>query len=139
MFGALFNAGEPPLAPRRLNGLIGDAYAVQHPFEPVQPAIQSVAVHLLVLFAILDQEVDPERALDVRVRALQRGPTPKHERFHWLTPPDRPYELTIADVVSGPTPQVRADSADRWIRHVWERWSVHRTTAEEWYRQFVYP
>ena len=139
MFGALNNAGDPPLAPSRLNPLITDAYAVQHPGLPSPQAIQSVAVHLLALYGVLDRGLEANRALDIRVRALQPGSTQKHNRFAWLTPPEIEYSLTIADVAEAPTPSLRTDTAEQWIRHVWEVWSIHRLQAADWFRRYVYP
>jgi hypothetical protein len=139
MFSALNNAGEPPLAPGRLNPLITDAYAVQHPGTPSPQAIQSVAVHLLALYGILDLGLEPNRALDIRVRAIQHGSTPKRDRFHWLNPPTVEYSLTIADVAAGETSRVRTEIAERWIHHVWDKWSTHRSQATSWFQSYVYP
>jgi hypothetical protein len=139
MFGALNSAGDPPLASGRLNPLITDAYAVQHPGTPSPQAVQSVTVHLLALYGILDLGLDPDRALDIRVRALQHGSTPKHARYHWLTPPENGYSLTIADVAAAETPLLRTETAARWIHHVWEVWSIHRSQAAEWFQRYVYP
>ena len=137
-FSALNNAGVPPLAPGPLIPLITDAYAVQHPGSPSPQAIQSVAVHLLAMYGVLERGFEPDRALDMRVRALQHGSTPKRDRFHWLTPPDAEYSLTIAHVADGETPRLRTETSEQWIHHVWEVWSVHRSQAAEWFRRYVY-
>lgn len=139
VFSALNNAGDPPLAPGAHNGLITDAYAVQHPGEPSPQAIQSVAVHLLVLYAVFDQGLDPVQALDVRIRALGRYPDRKRDRFHWLTPPSSDYSLTIADVAAATTPEDRTATAERWIEEVWRAWSIHRSRASTWFDLYVYP
>lgn len=138
-FSALNNAGDPPLASGQMNGLITDAYAVQHPGEPSPQAIQSVAVHLLVLYAVLDQGLEPVRALDVRIRALGNDPDRKHDRFHWLTPASSDYSLTIADVAAADTPEGRTATAERWIEEVWRAWSTHRSQAASWFDRYVYP
>ncbi len=70
IFANLFNAGEPPLAPGPLNGLIGDAYAAQYPGTPSEQAIQSVAVHLLALYGVLNLGNVPGEA-QVTVTATQ--------------------------------------------------------------------
>ena len=139
IFSALNNAGEPPLAPGPWNGLLTDAYAVQHPGTPSDQAIQSVSVHLLVLYGVLDQGLEPDRALDIRIRALGPEPSSKHRRFHWLTPPDSPYSHTIADVAGQETPHGRTATAERWIGEVWDAWSIHRSQAASWFHRYVYP
>lgn len=63
LFAALNNAGEPPLVPSTFNGLLTDAYMVQHPGVPSPQAIQSVAVHLLALYGVLERGVDPGRGV----------------------------------------------------------------------------
>ncbi len=52
-FNAL-NDPERPLAPAEFNNLIVDAYAVQHPGTPSDQTINSVAIHLMVLYGVLD-------------------------------------------------------------------------------------
>src|SRR5690606_37658695 len=99
IFSALLNAGEPPLAPGPMNGLIGDAYAAQHPGTPSPQAIQSVAVHLLVLYGVLERGVAPDQALWIRQRALRDQTQSRRARFTWMTPPSFAGSLTVADIV----------------------------------------
>ncbi|MFN8457122.1 MAG: DUF5946 family protein [Anaerolineae bacterium] len=138
IFTALFNAGEPPLAPAPMNALIGDAYAAQHPGMPSPQAIQSVAVHVLTLYAVLEKGVSPEKALWVRQRALRERGGSKRERFKWLTPPLFSGSLTVADIVSLSTPQARAEQAKQYVESVWRRWAqLHALTIVAWYEQYV--
>jgi hypothetical protein len=58
-----FVQGPRALAPAPTNALLGDAYAAQHPGTPSPQAIQSVAVHLLALYAVLEKGVASEMAL----------------------------------------------------------------------------
>ena len=51
--------------------LLADAYAAQHPGVPGPQAIQSVAIHLLVLEGVFNRGVAPENAQWVRRRALR--------------------------------------------------------------------
>jgi hypothetical protein len=59
LFSYLLNAGEPPVAPGRLNPLLVDAYCVQHHGTPSPQAINSVAVHALALHGVLAAGVSP--------------------------------------------------------------------------------
>src|SRR5262245_53935422 len=78
IFANLLNAGQPPLAPAPLNAVLGDAYAAQHPGTPGEQALQSVAVHLLTLYGVLNRGVTPDNALWIRQRALRD----KHGKRH---------------------------------------------------------
>ncbi|MBI5565051.1 MAG: hypothetical protein HY870_09155, partial [Chloroflexi bacterium] len=72
MYAAL-GAGEPPIAPGPFNALLVDAYTTQHPGVSSNQAIQSVAVHLLTLYGILERGVSIERAIWLRTRPLRDG------------------------------------------------------------------
>lgn len=133
LYSALCNAGEPPLAPTPFEPLLVDAYAAQHPGTPSPQAIQSVAVHLLVLYGVLQQGEAPSQSLWLRRRALrERG------HFHWLTPPSFAGSLSVADIVQGPGPAARSELLARYVEAVWQRWSAqHRATLRDWYERFV--
>lgn len=138
MFSALVNAGEPPLAPHPLTGLLLDAYMAQHPGQPSPQAIQSVAVHLLALYGVLEAGVAPEQALWIRLRAVRGAAADRHARFAWLTPPDFSGSLTLTDIVAGATPQARTERAIAYIQAVWQLWaSLHRRTIADWYGSWV--
>ncbi|MCA9874798.1 MAG: hypothetical protein KC441_14105 [Anaerolineales bacterium] len=137
LFAALSNGGSPPLAPGPLNGLLVDAYAAQHPGVPSNQSIQSVAVHVLVLYGILDKELSPELALTIRLKAVSDR-APKHGRYRWLTPPDFTGSITVADVAAQPTPAARTTLVNRYIHEVWSRWSAgHRDTIAAWFDEHV--
>ena len=138
LFSNLVNADEPPLTPARLNSLIVDAYLAQHHGTPSPQAIQSVAVHLLVLYGVLNQGLEPERALWIRQRALREMVRPKHSRFHWLTPPDFAGCLTIVNIVQASTPDARANKAREFIEQIWSLWADnHLATLSQWYAMYV--
>jgi hypothetical protein len=138
LFSALVNAGAPPLEPAPLNALISDAYAVQHPGVPSDQSIQSVAVHLLTLHGVLERGVDPQHVLWVRRRALREPRGPKAGRFQWLTPPSFAGSPTVADIARSPTPDLRSEQAERYVRTIWALWAAqHLATLTAWYDQFV--
>ncbi len=140
MYAAL-GAGEPPIAPGPYDALLIDAYATQHPGAPSNQAIQSVAVHLLTLYGILECDVPIERAIWLRTRPLRDGSQHKHERFTWLTPPSFADSLKIADIVAAPTPQARAASVIEYVRNIWSIWRAteHASTIVQWYERYIVP
>ena len=132
------NVGEPPIPPTPFGVLLVDAYAVQHYGVPSPQAIQSVAVHLITLYGVLEAGQPVERAIWLRTRPLRDGKTPKHSRHHWLTPPDFQGALTVADIVQEATPDTRATVMQQYIEAVWAIWAkVHRQTIVEWYQKGV--
>ncbi len=138
LYTALHNGGEPPLLPSATNTLLVDAYAAQHPGTPSAQAIQSVAVHLLALYGVLERGMDPQRALWIRQQALSERRQPKLHRFEWLAPPDFAGTITIAGIVQQPTPAARTAYVRRYLDSVWGVWSAaHRNTVAAWYDRFI--
>ena len=138
LFAALNNAGEPPLAPSPLNGLLTDAYMVQHPGVPSPQAIQSVAVHLLALYGVLERDMPPRQALWIRLQAVNERYGQKHDRFHWLTPPSFANSLTVLDIVQPPTPGERTAVLQQYVPSILSRWMAdYAETIEVWYDRFV--
>ena len=141
MYAALNSGSEPPIAPSPFNALLVDAYAAQHPGIPSDQAIQSVAVHLLTLYGILERGVSIDRAVWLRTRPLREGSQPKHSRFVWLTPPSFEDSIKIADIVAESTPQLRAERVIDYVRSVWSIWwaTKHAPTIVQWYEQYTLP
>jgi len=138
LYTTLSAAQQPLLAPAPFASLLVDAYAAQHPGVPSPQSIQSVAVHLITLHGVLDREVSPQKAVWLRQRPLRAKFGPKHDRFHWLHPPDFAGSKTVADVAAPGTPQERAQAAGEFVRDVWQRWAaLHAPTIVAWYDQFV--
>lgn len=111
--------GYPPI-----HRLVVDTYAVQHPGQPDRRAIQSVRVHLMSLYLVLEQGFTPERARRELARILKRATT-----FRWLDPPKPNGTMTVVDVA-------RADdyavAARQWAGSVWDAWGAHHETVEGW-------
>lgn len=139
MFSDLLNAGEPPVAPGRLNPLLLDAYCVQHHGTPSPQAINSVAIHALVLHGVLHAGVPPAEALWIRQRAVrERAGRGKHDRFEWLSPPESAEMLTIADIVAAESPSARRVQLQAYVQSVWSVWSeLHGATLARWYAQYI--
>lgn len=136
----MFNAGEPPIAPSPMNALIGDAYAVQHPGTPSDQAVQSVAVHLLVLYGVFQGGVEPADALWIRRRALRVKKAPKRGRFVWLDPPAFEGSLAVSHIAQAPDPVSCAGAARVYVEQTWALWyAKHDRTISAWYDAFVVP
>ncbi len=139
IFSAL-NVGEPPLAPGPYNGLLVDGYAAQHPGTPSDQATQSVAVHLLTLYAVLDQGLGPEKTPWVRQRILRGTAQQRHRRFTWLTPPIFDDSHSVAQIAAAPSPELRTALVQSYVTAVWETWAAqHAPTVAEWYQWYVLP
>ena len=107
---------------------------------PSDQAIQSVAVHLLVLHGVFARGVEPASALWVRRRALREKGKPRRGRFRWLERPSFEGSLTVSHVVREPGPQERTDKAREYVEGTWSLWqAAHARTISEWYEAFVIP
>jgi hypothetical protein len=104
-----------------MHRLTVDAYAAQHPGVPSRKSIQSVAVHLISLFVVLERGFSHEAAL----RALRAGADASF-RFTWLDPPRTSASLTIVDVRN------ESASVEEWAKSVWNAWAPHQATIRHW-------
>lgn len=115
---------------RLLDGLLGDAYGVQHHGEDSPQAIQSVAVHLLNIHAIVQGRTT--RAGWAIHRALRRRGV-----FHKLRPPPLGSALTIRHLFPGggvAAPITRS----QYVVSVYETWmALHGAVVEQWYERHV--
>ena len=126
---------EPPaeIPARRdasLDVLYADAYGVQHHGDTSPQAIQSVAVHLLNIHAIITgRTTRPGWAIN---RALR-----KRGVFHKLSPPALGSALTIRHFFPGggvAAPITRT----QYVLSVYGAWmSLHGATVEQWYERYV--
>lgn len=104
-----------------------DAYAVQHPGQPSPQSIQSVAVHLISLYLVLERNVDMQRA----TLAMQTAIKPKG-RFVWLTPPPSLGSITVADVHQAKKIEEHLALVRTWVVSAWTAWSPHQATIRRW-------
>ena len=104
-----------------------DAYAVQHPGATDRRAVQSVAVHLISLYFVLERGLTPTEATDKMRHALS-----DKSRFVWLQPPPSMGEITVVNVVNVIDPAEHEALVKRWARSAWEAWSAHHARIREW-------
>jgi hypothetical protein len=125
--------GSPPLPATNNAPLLVDAFAAQHPGGSSPQATQSVAIHLLTLFAILERGHDVAQAVLLRTTGVEVKRLSGHGYPKLLPVPDG-WAVTISDIAT-------ADEADRgglvddYVNDVLQRWQdLHAGLIEEWYR-----
>ncbi len=106
-----------------------DAYAAQHPGRPSPQSIQSVAVHLISLHAVLERQLPHPAATQLVRRCVDRM------HFHWLDPPPQRGYLTVSSVLAARSPEEHVHAVDRWARSVWQAWCMHHAQLLEWAEQ----
>lgn len=140
IYSRLLNGGVPPMPPVPFAALLVDAYAAQHPGTPSDRAIQSVAVHLITLYGVLERGVPLAEALWLRQRPLRGSLEARRRRFAWLIPPAFDGTHAIAAIVGEPTPEARAAQVRPYVEAVWSAWAAeHRSTVASWYERYVVP
>lgn len=114
--------GMPPV-----HRLTVDTYASQHPGTPSPQSIQSVAVHLVGLYVVLERGFDLRKAARVTSEAAAY-----RSSYSWLEPPDLARGLTILDVVTSQGVERHEEHVWEWARHVWDTWTPHHGTVKGW-------
>ena len=104
-----------------------DAYAVQHPGQLSPQSIQSVALHLISLYLVLERGIDLTRATEAMQTAA------KHKtRFRWLVPPLERGRVTIKEVRDAATGVGHRCAVQAWAESGWSAWSPHHDTIKAW-------
>jgi hypothetical protein len=112
--------------------LLLDAYAAQHHGVPSPQAIQSVAVHLLVLHGVFARAMEPEGALWIRRQAVRRKGV-----YAWLPPPPPKAAYALRHCFPA-TGGHRVRSIATYVRSVYEAWRApHQQQLDAWYDAFI--
>ena len=104
-----------------------DAYAVQHPGRPSPRSIQSVAVHLMGLCAVLERGATHAWARKV----IAEGASLKGS-FRWLEPPPSRGLVTVVQVWETKDLIEHADQVRNWAESAWGAWSGHHARVRQW-------
>lgn len=104
-----------------------NTYAVQHPGLPSPQSVQSVAVHLIGLYLVLERDFSRPRTLDAVRRAADGSAI-----FRWLDPPVYRYPLTILDVHRALGAIAYQQTLWAWARVTWEGWAAHQSLVRAW-------
>lgn len=119
-------------APPGVEALLLDAYAAQHHGVPSPQAIQSVAVHLLVLHGVLARGAAPGAALWIRRQAVRRKGV-----FSWLTPPPADTSYSLRHCFPGPGID-RPRAIATYVGSVYASWRArHHRQLDLWYDAHV--
>jgi hypothetical protein len=105
-----------------------DAYTLQH---SAKRGPRSNAFHLMRLCLLLEYGANPgigQRPPRDRAKAFER----QLRGFPYLSPPEKPGDLTICDVIGAEGPDEHALRVRKYALSVWEAWCPHHTWAREW-------
>jgi len=128
-YGELLARDYADPAYRAAHRLVVDTYAVQHPGRPSPQSIQSVAVHLISLYAILEQGWTFGRATELLGVAAARG------EYAWLPPPAGPSSLTLLHALAGTSAAAHAAAVREWAEAAWRDWGMHHAQVRDWARR----
>ncbi len=128
VLGKEFGTNIQPVVQRR----IVDAYAVQHPGNESPLTTQSVAVHLLGLYFIVEKQFDLDTTNNLIKRALLQK-----DKFYWLNPPQKRGKTTITDIYKSKTFEEHEKLVDEWAGEVWEAWSEHHQVIKNWAENII--
>jgi len=118
--------------PEPTHHLTVDTYAVQHPGQPGRKSIQSVNLHLVCLFLILEKGwSSPVASAALRKSIIQR------DRFTWLEPPAPNGRITIINVARAPDLTAHRAAVDAWARDVWAALSPYHGFIREFINKFL--
>lgn len=111
---------------RPAHRLTVDTYAVQHPGRPSPQSIQSVAVHLIALHAVLELALSSTEATALIRVCADKG------RFTWLTPPRGAYRLNVMHPLAARTASEHRAAVGQWAQCTWEAWAQHHEQVRAW-------
>lgn len=89
--------------------------------------MQSVAVHLMGLCAVLERSAEPRGA---ETRDRKRGR--RTIDLHWLEPPRPNGTLTVRGPLRASGHTEHAASVEAWARDVWAAWEPYHETVRRW-------
>ena len=119
------------LATESTHPLAVDAYAAQHPGTPSPQAVQSVAIHLVTIEAVLHEGFQPDRASAIRTAAVEAGRR-DDVVYEWMTPAPTAWGATLHDV------ERRKSTQEEWVESVRDGWwEIHGDLLSKWARFVV--
>lgn len=124
-----------------------DAYGVQHPPHPeiqkqlevegryIAASKQSVAIHLIALYLMIEKKMPLEAVSTVMGRILSSDKQVKLENEELISPANLG-TLTVADVVKATTPEEHTELVWKWSRSAWDAWKSYHHKVQEWYEKY---
>lgn len=98
-----------------------DAYAAQHPGKPEPRTIQSINVHLLGLYLLVEKKCESTFVTAAMGKLIER----EKQRFKWLTPPVQLGNVTVTDILSANTIEAHSAAVKKWASDIWDAWIEH--------------
>jgi hypothetical protein len=98
-----------------------DTYAIQHPGEPERRSINSVNLHLIRLYLVLQNQIDGSEANEIMKRMSEN--TKLKENFVWLEPPSFENTITVVDVWKASDLESHVKTVLEWGHSVLKRWT----------------
>ncbi len=102
-----------------------DSYAVQHPGTESNQSIQSVAVHLMSLYFIIEEGKSHEAARKLMGKATKL-------KFQWLEPPKCLGEISAKNVWLTENANQHNKTVELWANSAWNAWKKYHTIIREW-------
>lgn len=121
-----------------------DAYGAQHPpHEELQKqrginarlvaaSKQSVAIHLLALYCMIEKKMDLAKIPQVMDRVLQNIDLENEE----LIPLANLGSITIVDVLKANTREEHIKLTWEWSKSAWQAWEKYHSKIREWYEKY---
>ena len=110
-----------------------DAYAVQHPGRPSRQSIQSIALHLIRLYLLLERCLEPASANDA-----MRAAAKVKRAFVWLEPPQTMGRVTVANVRDATGIEAHRRIVRAWAVSAWDAWAKHHDTIRVWAQEHAF-
>jgi hypothetical protein len=85
--------------------------------EEACPGCGLVALHLITLCLVVEEEADPSAGAKLHARLAHGAP------IEWLEPPRPLGRLTVADVLAAGDAEEHARLVEAWARDVWAAWA----------------
>jgi len=105
-----------------------DVYAAQHPGTPSPQTIQSAAVHLIGMCAVLERGGSPEAGSGFK----QKVKAQLKDEFEWLEPPNTVGEITVVEVAAARDAAQHVERVNAWAQSTWDAWVAHHDTIRAW-------
>lgn len=112
--------------PELTHRLTVDTYAIQHPGKSSRQSIQSVNIHLISLYAVLNKSFDGKKATKLIGDILAKQPA-----FGWLDPPDPNGAKTVKDVLLATDKDEHERFVREWAEDVFGCWYLKHGQAIE--------
>jgi len=97
-----------------------DTFALQHPGETDVQSINSVTIHLLSLYYLLEK-----RCTESEAQVLKQKAANNKDKFVYLKRPQSLGKITVADVIKATNHNEHQEFVKAWAQSTWEAWSEH--------------